>query len=274
MEQPEIFPVIVCIAKLEQNYIEEFVYYHLSLGFRRIYLFDNEDVATYDKLLEKYVKTGQLCVIHFPRNNHFVVENGMSYFIPVQYLVLSIFAEQIMPDPRITHIAHIDIDEFIVLKKHKSIDEFIQEYIKDDCAGIGINWRFFGSSHSKEDPTQPVTQRFTMCEERGNKHIKTIFRKDAFQQFSGCHTIIAKSGHIKSTDGTIIEGPYNENAPINVAQINHYKCKTLAEYRYIRTRQRADIVGDTHEDVDADFKQYDINEVEDLTARNYYRSKM
>ena len=171
-----------------------------------------------------------------------------------------------MPDPQITHVAHIDIDEFIVLKKHDNICEFINEYIKGDCAGIGMNWRFFGSSFNTDPITKPVVQRFTMCAERGDKHIKTIFRKDCFSRFDGCHTIKTTSGHIKSTDGTIIEGLYNESAPIDVIQVNHYKCKTLPEYRYIRTRMRADVtsIATPVEDVDADFKKYDINEVEDL----------
>jgi len=261
-------PVLVCIAKLEQNYIEEFVRYHLSLGFVRIYLFDNEDVPTYEELLRPYVDAKQLVVIHLPHNNHSLINDaGQQLFIPVQYLALHIFTEQFMSDPQITHVVHIDIDEFIVLKKHNNICEFINEYIKDDCAGIAMNWRFFGSSFNTDPITKPVVQRFTMCAEKGDKHIKTIFRKDRFLQFDGCHTIKTTSGHIKSTDGTIIEGSYNETAPIDVIQVNHYKCKTLPEFRYIRTRMRADVSSFSNtgkEDVDADFKKYDINEVEDL----------
>lgn len=264
-------PVLVCIAKLEQNYIEEFVRYHLSLGFVRIYLFDNEDVPTYEELLRPYVDAKQLVVFHLPGNNYYFTHGeGMRAYVPVQNLALHIFTERFAPDPQITHVAHIDIDEFIVLKKHKNICEFINEYIKDDCVGIGMNWRFFGSSFNKDDIKKPVIERFTMCAKLGDKHIKTIFRKDRLLKFDGCHTIKTTSGYIKSTDGTIINGPYNESAPIDVIQVNHYKCKTLPEYRYIRTRLRADIANianKTPEDVDADFKKYDINEVEDLTAK-------
>lgn len=263
-------PVIVCIAKLEQNYIEEFMQYHLALGFSRIYLFDNEDVPTYGELLRTYVDAGQLMVIHLPGNNHyFITQDGVRAYIPVQTLALHIFTQQFMSDPQITHVAHIDIDEFIVLKKHKNICEFINEYIKGDCAGIGMNWRFFGSSFNTDPITKPVTERFTMCAERGDKHIKTIFRKDQFLNFDGCHTIKTTSGHIKSTDGTIIVGPFNETAPIDVIQVNHYKCKTLPEFRHIRTRMRADVtsIATQVEDVDAEFKKHDINEVEDLSLR-------
>ena len=47
-------PVIVAIAKFEQDYIEEWVLYHLALGFERIYLYDNEDTPIYSKILKKY----------------------------------------------------------------------------------------------------------------------------------------------------------------------------------------------------------------------------
>ena len=40
-----MYPVIVCIAKKEHDYIEEFVKYHLELGFTSIYLYDNEDIT-------------------------------------------------------------------------------------------------------------------------------------------------------------------------------------------------------------------------------------
>ena len=53
-------------------------------------------------------------------------------------------------------------------------------------------------------------------------------------------------------------------------QLNHYKCKTLNEFRYIRTRQRADIIENKNENVEESFKMYDINEIEDLYAYNFY----
>jgi hypothetical protein len=33
-----MYPVIVCIAKKEQDYIEEFVKYHFALGFKYIFI--------------------------------------------------------------------------------------------------------------------------------------------------------------------------------------------------------------------------------------------
>ena len=256
-----IYPVIVCIAKKEEDYIEEFVKYHLKLGFQYIYIYDNEDIPKYKSLLKNYL--ANIRVIHLPHNN---------YNIGIQYIALQHFVKNFLFKTKITHVAHIDIDEFIVLKKHNNISEFIKEYIVGDCQGIGMNWRFFGSSGRTEKTNEPVTLRFTMCENNGNNHIKTLFKKNNFLNFKSCHYVNLRNGHIKSTNGTIIESPFNNNIDFSVIQLNHYKCKTLPEFRYIRTRGRAGLptIKNIIEDVDYNFKVYDINEIEDLTAHNFY----
>ena len=264
-----ILPVIVCIAKKEHDYIEEFIKYHLALGFAHIFLYDNEEVPTYENMLQKYKQ--QLTVIHIPNNNYVVLDVGC---IPVQYFVLNHFVENILFNSNITHVAHIDIDEFVVLKKHNNICDFINEYIIGDCQGIGMNWRFFGSSGKTEKTNEPVTFRFTMCENNGNAHIKTIFKKEHFVTFNTCHDVMLREGCIKSTNGNIIKGHANDNIDFSIIQLNHYKCKTLPEYRYIRQRGRADQVTTIPENVDEDFKNYDINEIEDLTAKTFYQSIM
>lgn len=255
-----MYPVIVCIAKKERDYIEEFVKYHLALGFKYIYLYDNEDTPTYEKILEKY--KNNLKVIHLPFNN---------YYKPVQYIALDDFTINYLFKNNITHVAHIDIDEFIVLKKHANICDFINEYIVGDCQGIGMNWRFFGSSGKTEKTNEPTTIRFTMCEKNGNFHIKTLFKTDNFIKFNTCHAVELSNGHVKSTNKSIINGPFNYDIDFDIVQLNHYKCKTLPEFRYIRTRGRADVSGEVTEDVDNNFKAYDINEVEDLYAYNFYK---
>jgi len=254
-----MFPVIVCIAKKESDYIEEFVKYHLALGFKYIYLYDNEDVPTYEILLKNY--KNNIKVIHFPFNN---------FSKGVQYIALDHFIENYLFKTSITHVAHIDIDEFIVLKKHNNICDFIEEYIVGDTEGIGINWKFFGSSGHKEKTNKPLTQRFTMCQSHGHPCIKTLFKKDNFLKYNTCHDVTLSKGYIKSTNQNIINGFDNPNIDFSIIQLNHYKCKTLQEYRYIRTRQRADIAGPIQEDVDADFREWDLNEIEDLTAKNFY----
>jgi hypothetical protein len=251
-----MYPVILCIAKLESNYIEEFVKYHIALGFDRIFIYDNEDIPTYETLLSNYKQ--YITVIHFPgiRLQHYAYQ----HFID-NYLFLS----------DITHVATIDVDEFIVLKQHLNIKDFINEFIVGDCEGIGMNWRFFGSSDLIEPSNIPSTIRFTKCDRYGDKHIKTIYKKDNLISYYTTHAVVLKSGHIKNTKGDIIQGPFNYNIDLNYIQLNHYKCKTLQEYRYIRTRGQAEGFVKPDYNVDIDFKLYNINDTYDLTAYNFYK---
>ncbi len=257
-------PVIICIAKLEADYIEEFVRYHIALGFLKIYIYDNEDVPTYAKLLEKYADN--ICVIHLPGNN---------YNKGVQYIALDDFVTNHLASDDITHVVHIDIDEFIVLKQHKNISAFIEHFIVGDCAGIGINWRFFGSGgHTKKTDT-PVTQRFVMREISGNCHIKTLFDKRRFLSFNTCHDINVEEGYyIKNTNGTVIVGAFNNDFDFRFTQLNHYKCKTWPEFKYIRTRGRAGLPFEKESDtwIKECFDFFDVkNCLLDTWASDFYQ---
>ena len=255
-----MYPVIVCIAKKEEDYIEEFVKYHLALGFSYIYLYDNEDFPTYENVLQKY--KDKMKFIHYPFNNF---EKG------VQFKILENFIDNYLFNSQITHVAHIDIDEFICLKKHDNIVDFIEEYIVNDCQGIGMNWRCFGSSGLLEKSMEPQTIRFTMCEKNGNRHIKTLFKKDNFLKFGGVHHIDLKNGFIKSTNGNIIRGPFNDIIDLSVIQLNHYKSKTFVEFKEIRSRFRADLNYPLiNYNFQEEYNNFNLNEIEDLTAKEFY----
>jgi predicted O-methyltransferase YrrM len=263
-----IKPVILCIAKFEQDYIEEFVRYHLHLGFDKIYLYDNEDIPTYGQILQKF--GDYVVVIHLP---------GKNYSIAPQYEAINRFTTTYMTNEDITHVCHIDIDEFIVLKKHNNIKDFIKEYIYDGennvmCAGICMNWRYFGSSNKPANTKEPVTQRFTKCEEKGNLHVKSIFHKKFYLYLNPPHNpgINNHNYPMRSTSGKIIGGQFNEDADLSVVQVNHYKSKTLEEFKHIRQRGHADFIVSPIEDVVANFNLYDRNEVEDLDAYHFYKN--
>jgi hypothetical protein len=270
-----IKPVIICIAKHEQDYIVEFVRYHLHLGFDKIYLYDNEDIPVYAELLKEF--EDRVIVNHLP---------GKNYSRLPQYEALQQFVWNYMQSPEITHVAHIDIDEFIVLKKHENIKDFIKEYIYDGennvlCGGIGMNWRIFGSNGNKTKTNEALTMRFVKCEENGNIHIKTLFHKQFYGYHNNPHNIVVNNADypIKSTNGQVIYGPFNENIDFSVIQLNHYKCKTWEEFQYIRSRGRADRYDNPYFEEGMhklleEFNLFDKNEEEDLNAYHFYKNVM
>jgi hypothetical protein len=267
MNKQEIYPVICSIIKIEHDYIEEFIKYNLALGFKYFYFYDNEDVeGSYNDIFSKY--SNYITCFHAPGNN---------FEVGVQFIGLNHFIKKIIPEnPHITHAAHIDIDEFIVLKKHKNISDFIGDYIKNDCSAIGMNWRFFGSSGHTQTSKEPITIRFTKCEEKINEHIKLLFDVKKIIQFGTPHFALFSHGNIKDTNNNLIYNSYNHNRCVDVIQLNHYKSKTLPEYTKLRmNRGRCDLVKIhqiTYNDknIKEEFDLYDKNETEDLNAKIFY----
>lgn len=279
---------LVVIAKGESDYILEFLQYHLLIGFDNIILYDNEEIPTYGNMIPKYWKD-KVDVIHFTLPS---LEKG------VQYKALDDFTDHHMK--QFTHVAHIDVDEFIVLKKHKNIKDFIKEYIDSDpeCAGVGINWRFFGSSGQPSPFTfnqihpinkNPFSQihRFTQCENMANIHIKTLFKTHAFKAYADCHHIKtnSKKMHLKSPDQhrKIIDGPfYDFDLTSPIIQINHYKSKTFDEFYRNFKRGRCDLRITDPENISQKntekkyvkmiFDLYDKNEVIDTTIIYFLKS--
>lgn len=257
--------VIVSVAKFESDYIEEWVCYHLGLGFKHIYLYDNEDEPTYNNILKSFSK--QVTVIHIPYNNEKK---------PIQFRILKDFKKNYMYTNNNTHCIHIDIDEFICLKKHSCINNFIEDYIKGSSYGIGINWKFFGSSGHVKKTSDPVTLRFTKCQQGGNWHVKTLYSIEHVNCL-GIHNVSYKDklGWTQSTDGNKIPKAFNKGEiDLSIIQLNHYKCKTWEEYKYIITRGKANFSENEQPiyDLRESFDSIDKNEEEDLTAKLFYQN--
>jgi hypothetical protein len=261
--------VIFTLAKYESQYIEEFVVYHLGIGFTHIYIYDNEDEPTYNTLLKKYVDNGSVTVIHLPYNNY---EKG------VQLIMIDHFIANYMFTNEYTHCAAIDVDEFIVLKQHKHIHDFINQFIVDDVAGIVMNWRFFGSSNLTINDGRPVTQRFIMRQINYNIWVKTIFEINKFSHFRSVHVIEPKESYfVKDTNGNIVTCGFKNEQKIldnEFVQINHYAAKTYDEFCY--QRRRGCCVSTTENqpvlDIKKMHKDRNLNHEEDLLACNIYNS--
>jgi cellulose synthase/poly-beta-1,6-N-acetylglucosamine synthase-like glycosyltransferase len=111
-----MYPVIVAIAKQEQRYIEEWVKYHLGLGFSHIYLYDNEDKPTYKEFLKAYADN--LTVNHFPKNN---------YHKGIQYIALDDFINVILKEDNA-----ILKEDNAILKKDNKVLKKDNKVLKND----------------------------------------------------------------------------------------------------------------------------------------------
>jgi hypothetical protein len=232
---------LVCIAKGEDNYINEWVGYHLKLGFDKIHIYENDWFSN----------------INHP-NVITTAVNGRRQQIPVYNNFINEYKNEY------DWVAFLDVDEFIVLKKHNDIHDLMNEYSTESA--LGINWVFFGDNNQTFNGDYSVIERFTKRQKSPDGHIKSIVNPKKVIMMN-VHSHIGQC--VDTTGKRIDSSSFNPNGPIDVVQINHYFTKTKDEYIKKMNRGRADT--GTYRDI-SDFDTHNINEIEDLTALNFYKN--
>lgn len=229
---------LVCVAKNEDNYIQEWIDYNKKLGF--------DDIIIYQNDWKTSIEDPNVIKVEFDGVNQQL--NSYKHFINNNY-------------GKYDWVAFFDVDEFLVLKKHNNIKDFISDY--SDFDGIGINWVLFGDNNiEKVDEEYSVLKRFTKCQSDVNQHVKCIV-KYRNNLMMGVHNPL---GLWVDTNKVVKSGPFNINGPTDIAQLNHYFCKTKEEFIEKCNRGRADT---TFKRNISEFDGHNFNDIEDLTAYKF-----
>ncbi len=235
---------LACIAKNEDYYINEWLEYNLYLGFDKIFVYNNDWQFHIDSPFVETISVegrGKQEVVY----NNFLNEYKNEY----------------------DWVAFFDVDEFLVLKKHDNIKDFLKDYNGFNC--IGINWHLFGDNNQPKPTNEySVLKRFTRRGLKVDKHIKCIVRPSVITNYK-IHAPDRDS--IIDTDKNVFYGPYNENGKDDIAQLNHYFTKTIWEWQIKKNRGR--VCEKKIERSDSDFYNHNLNEVEDLHALNFFTKK-
>ena len=238
--------VIMATAKDEENYICEWIKYHLDLGFDKIYLYDNNDDSN---ILPK--------VLYYNLDKSYI-DRVIIYPIPG----LKAFKRQICLDflneKEFKWCAVIDCDEFITLTSHKNIKDYINSF-PSDCEQILLPWLFYDPGDFKGDIPIPLLERgyfpYTPIEKQisvidhayGKSMIKKINKeiKDA-----GNHLNIDLNTYNPSTKKVSLEDKkkmvcwrYKEKPSpkqFNNAYIKHFFIRSSTEYEKKYNRGRDD----------------------------------
>jgi len=233
---------LVCIAKNEDMYIQEWINYNKKLGFDDIIIYQNDWRCSID---EPNVITIDFDGVNKQREayHHFIQNNYTKY----------------------DWAAFFDIDEFLVLKKHQNVKDFISDYL--DYHSIGVNWVLFGDNgHQRVNNEYSVLKRFTKRQKSINNHVKSIIKLSS-NIIMDVHNPFNKPS--TDTNKRLFMGPFNENGDDDIAQLNHYFGKTKEEFTQKCNRGRADTPLLEHRRTMKDFEAHNFNEVEDLTAMNF-----
>lgn len=230
---------LVCIAKNEDNYIQEWIDYHKKLGYDDIFIYQNNWRCQIEEPnVIKIEYDGE--VRQVSAYNDFIQKNKTNY----------------------DWASFFDVDEFLVLKKHKNIKEFIKDY--QDFDGIGVNWVLFGDNNLTGDTDDySVVKRFTKRQLDVNEHIKSTIKLTDDVVMS----VHAPSNKMLcNTNKELFFGSFNRNTLDDIAQINHYFCKTIEEFIEKINRGRSDTFQKRTID---EFGGHNANDIEDITALKF-----
>ncbi len=166
------------------------------------------------------------------------------------------------------YIAFIDIDEFIVPLKHKTIPDYLQSLGK--FSGVQINWVVYGSRGAKTRTNGFVIERFrndSLPEEQLNHHVKTIANPRRIVTFFSAHRPVL-FGKFVDADGNRIKRSFWTRPPVSgQIRVNHYAVKSYEEFLEKRSRGRARFYKIRGLDY---FDKYDRNEIENDSIMEKY----
>lgn len=211
--------VALCaIAKNEDNYVDEWIRYHLNIGVDHIFLNDNND------------KDHPILTIN---DNRVTVIDVRGY----KYIQNSTYTDCFNKyHDEYDWFIFIDLDEFIMLsdKYNNDIKKFLNEEFFKNVNIIRLNWKHFGDSELLEsNGDYRVVDRFL----KPIKHYKDIFAKSIISNRLNKNIKINCHGYY-GVSAVDCEGNRCFNTSCNASKvplytnawINHYATKTIEEY--------------------------------------------
>lgn len=212
------YNIIICaILKDETPYLVEWVEHHLGIGVEHFVLYDNNSVIPAKQTLEAYVRKGVVEVIDCPITN----TPQLKAYTHCLYNMHG----------RTKWIAYIDLDEFIILKKHRDIHAFLADY--DEYAGVCMNWVIHTANGHIEKPEGPVMQNYTEplpYDFPANRHVKSIVQPVGVGIVVSSHYALYSDDYYAVNEKhRHVPGAFSEFSN-EIAQINHYQTKSFEEW--------------------------------------------
>lgn len=245
--RPQHYLAVCAIAKNEGPYFEEWIEWHRKQGVEKFYIYDNESTDCTKEVLAPYVEKGIVDYTFFPGSK-------------MQLAAYDDCFEQHRLETR--WLAVIDLDEFILPIKDRSIPDFLRRMEKYSV--VEINWLVYGSGGAKTKVPGSVMERFhhhSLPEHRLNTHVKSIVDPRRVCTMTGCHEAARISGSAVDSHGSLLKKGFRDRKPQqDVIRINHYAVKSYEEFLSKRARGRARTT--TLRDMNY-FESYDLNDIEE-----------
>ena len=246
---------LVCIAKNEDHYIDQWIDYHFKLGVSKVFVYQNNW-----RYGGKYVGNELVELIEF---------DGVNRQLPAyNQFIQQHYAE-------FDWAGFMDVDEFVVLKQHKDLQSFLADYA--DYKAVGLNWSMFSSNGLQFNGEYSLVKRFVKCKRELLGEIKTFINfnkaKDTLH-FNYPHSVSECNCTIAVDKTHFINGPLHKAdlKDREIAYINHYIAKTKKEWEQKMARGwpwPAPIIPNYQQQWFKKWNRPQYSQMEDLTAYNF-----
>ena len=219
---------VVCIARLEGNYIREFIDHYRGLGFSNVIVCDNDhkdDNENLGSILKDYIDEGYVIYEDY--------RDKIGYQMKCYTEMYAKYKD------KYDWIAFLDIDEFLEIPNYNRIEDYLKDKSDFDC--VMVNWVCFGDNEQiQADYTKPIQERFkeplpldirVQYNFPENFHIKSILKGGLDNVVFGGNPHCTDN-HLKCCNAS---GMQVENRPWQMmdyrqAYIKHYVTKSLEEW--------------------------------------------
>lgn len=212
------YHIIICaILKDETPYLVEWVEHHLKIGVEHFVLYDNNSVIPARQTLDTYVRKGIVEIIDCKITN-------------TPQLKVYVHCLYNMHDYT-DWIAYIDIDEFIILKKHRDIRRFLEDY--DEYAGVCMNWVIYTANNHISKPDGGVMQNYTESMPSDfsmHMHVKSIVQPMAVNTVDSAHYPRYNIGYYAVNEKYEYVPKAFSGFSNEIVQLNHYFTKSFEEW--------------------------------------------
>lgn len=267
----DIKVAIVAIARLENDYINEWIGHHLGIGVNHIYVYDNsssEEEKLHYRVYDKYFNNVTIIPAY----------DKVQYQMPAYKEAYEKYGK--MYD----YIIYIDIDEFIMLQKDKTINDFVKR-LPNDCECYRMNWLIYGDNDIvNRDVSSSVVKDFSkpLIDNKHNTTTKSIIKGGLDNiDFISVHYAIRNINGVKSNLNTYFGDMINitndlpiEEKSLNIhrkdytyIKLNHYITKSICEFISQKMR-RPDAAWNYERNIDKDFFQYNKKTQEKIDVYN------
>ncbi|MDR3208274.1 MAG: glycosyltransferase family 92 protein [Rickettsiales bacterium] len=261
MRKNAVFLAVCAIAKNEGEYFKEWIEYHKMLGVRKFYIYDNESTDGTRGILGPYISGGLVEYVYFPG-------------VRMQLKAYRDCVRRHRRDAK--YIAFIDLDEFIVPMRHRTIPDYLRSL--GNVAAVEINWLVYGSGGAKKRVPGFVIKRFrahSLPDDPVNKPVKTIANPRKILTFFSTHSPVLWLGRRVDAAGRPIRKMWQRRRPAgqDVIRVNHYMVKSFDEFAEKQLRGDALFGDNRHRKIDY-FHKNDKNDIKNDARMDEYAREL